>query len=195
MEFPRVELFVNVIWRELNLAISNGGGTNPGKWPETLDSIFDGGAWRSLLPLPFNAIERADGWATRIFMLGKNGVTRYMLMHLTNHEDGRDLMKDSTWKACPEGGEFLVRISDDPHQKLIVTLDPDLSPLRQWVLDQLKKRPRRWQDLIDEIREEIWRKEHLNEVIRNLRNKEKLIDGRKYQGRCVPSSNPELYLL
>lgn len=203
MDFERVELFVNIIWRELSMAIAQGE-TNLGM-AETLSLIYDGEDWKELIDLEFE--EQADKsvnllrnkigarWSTYIRMLGKNRATRYMLLHLTNHAAGRDLMKECIWKACPEGG-FLVRVTDNPAQQYLVTPTPDLTPLRKWVVDKLSIRSSRWQDLMEDLRAEIWRKVQLNEVIRGLR-KERVLDGRKYenQRRFVPKQNPELYLL
>ena len=89
-----------------------------------------------------------------------------------------------------------MRVTDDPAQQYLVTPTPDLTPLRKWVVDKLSIRPSRWQDLMEDLRAEIWRKVQLNEVIRGLR-KERVLDGRKYenQRRFVPKQNPELYLL
>ncbi len=200
MAFPRVELFVNVIWRELNMEFSHEHKAGAAK---TLDSIFDGGNWRSLVPLDHE--DRCEGcidlfrklteaqWATRIRMLGKNGVTRYILLHLSNHPAGRELMKDCMWKVCPEGG-FLARISDNPDQQLMITPEPDLSPLRKWILEKLAEGPRRWQKLIDDVHQELWRKTHLNKVVRRLR-KNGIFEGRDFDGRFAPKNDPELYLL
>jgi three-Cys-motif partner protein len=201
MTFDRVELFVNIIWRELSMGIKNGAESEG--MAETLDLIFEGDGWRKLTGLPFN--EQADAcinlfrsnigakWSTHIKMLGKNSATRYMLMHLTNHDAGRDLMKDCIWKACPEGG-YLARISDNPKQQFLIEPKPDLKPLQEWVLQHLLNGPVRWQDLIAMLRQEIWREPQLNQIIRGLR-KAKAIDGRDYENRFVPSQNPELYLV
>ena len=200
MESGRVELFINVIWRELSMALAQGSSSSG--MARTLDLIFDGDDWRGLVGLPFeeqaqacvNLLQRKIGakWATHIRMLGNNNVTRYMLLHLTNHEKGRDLMKDCIWKVCPEGG-FLARVTDDVRQEQLITTDPDLTPLKVWVLAELAKGPKRWNELIENIRSQIWRVPQLNEVIRMLRGEGRL-DGRDYESRFVPKNNPELFL-
>ena len=200
MNSGRVELFVNVIWRELSMALAQGP-SSPGM-ARTLDFIFDGDDWRQLVGLPFeeqaqacvNLLQRKIGaqWATHIRMLGNNGVTRYMLLHLTNHDKGRDLMKDCVWKVCPEGG-FLARVTDDVRQEQLITTDPDLTPLEDWVLMKLAEGPKRWNELIEDVRSQIWRVPQLNEVIRKLRHDGRL-DGRDYENRFVPKSDPELFL-
>ena len=131
-------------------------------------------------------------WVTYIRMLGKNNKTRYMLMHLTNHDAGRDLMKDCIWKVCPDGG-FYARQTDDFRQEILVQPNPNLTPLRELVISALNEKPQRWSTLSVKVRETMWRIQHLNGVIRSLR-KEGIIDGRKYDGRFVPINNPEIYI-
>jgi len=197
MKFQRVELLVNVIWRELDMAISQG--SKPGM-AKTLNLVFDGNDWRERIASP-DFDERADQavdplrekigarWATFVRMLGENRATRYFLLHLTNHDDGRDLMKDCIWKICPEGG-FYVRKSDNRSQQFLITPEPDLRPLRVWVLSKLRHSPQRWQELIEQLRPEIWRTPHLTSVLRELRQEGKIVS----EGKFVPSSNPTLRL-
>jgi three-Cys-motif partner protein len=195
MSFERVELFVNVIWRELDMAMAQ-----PGTMATTLDEVFDGDRWRAWLTtddFDERAHRTVEGikeltsarWATYIRMRGDNNATRYLLVHLTNHDAGRDLMKDCIWKVSPDGG-FYARKSDNPRQEYLIKPEPDLSPLRDWVLARL---PRRWQSLEEDLRETMWRAPHLNGVVRDLRKAGK-IDGRGYTGKFLPSTNPELFV-
>lgn len=200
MEFPNVELFVNIIWRELSMAIAQAE-SKPGM-AKTLDLVFDGNEWRSLIGQEFRV--QADeavkllrtkfgaNWATHIRMLGKNQAIRYLLLHLSNHDAGRDLMKYCMWKTCP-GGDFYARSTDNPSQQFLIEDKPDLSSLKVWVTDKLKNSPKKWKSLLNDIRAEAWRDTHLNQAIRELR-KEKIINGRKHDGVFAPKNNPELYL-
>jgi hypothetical protein len=45
----------------------------------------------------------------------------------------------------PTGG-FMVRRSDNPDQQFLLKPEPDLRPLRDWILNRLSRRPERWQD-------------------------------------------------
>lgn len=110
---------------------------------DTLDSIFDGSEWKDRVSSDdfderanqaINLLREKIGakWVTHIRMLGDNDVTRYLLMHLTNHDAGRDLMKACMWKVCPDGG-FYVRKTDDPAQQFLITPEPDLGPLAEWL--------------------------------------------------------------
>jgi hypothetical protein len=129
-------------------------------------------------------------WATFVRMLGDNKLTRYFLLHLTNHDAGRDLMKNCVWKVCPEGG-YLVRKADDPAQEVLIKPNPDLAPLRAWVIGKLSERAQKWKTLTDAVRSEVWRESHLNQVVRELR-KEGKIEGEAYSGRFAVKHNPLL---
>lgn len=200
MMFERVELFVNVMWRQLCMAIAQND-ANPGL-VETLNIVFDGENWRDLIGLEFESqahtctklLRSMIGarWGTYIRMLGDNNKTRYMLLHLTNHDAGRDLMKECMWKVSPSQA-FVARSSDDPSQQFLISPEPDLTPLRQWVLKSLSERPKRWQDLIEEVRSEVWIQKQLNEIIRQLRKK-KVINYRNAE-RFAMNHNPELFLV
>jgi three-Cys-motif partner protein len=232
LQYPRVELFVNVIWRELDMAMQlvrgdctpataeaeDGLFKDPVDLEElarkaqrqadvraslepTLNRVFDGDCWRQI-----NAAhpdDRADQcaamfrqvtaarWGTHLRMLDNNRV-RYFLLHLTNHDAGRDLMKGCMWKACPQGG-FYASKSDHPDQKMYIEPEPDLRPLEAWVTKKLAAGPKRWQTLVDELREEWWLSKHLNEVVRSMR-KDRRIVADSYSGPFALTNNPRLAL-
>jgi hypothetical protein len=170
---------------------------------ERLNSVFDGPTWRTSIVSP-NCDERAEQcvalfrnltkakWATYIRMLGSNQATRYFLLHLTNHDAGRDLMKECMWKACPDGG-YYARKTDNPAQQFLIEPEPNLDPLEGWIIKRLANGPQRWQSLLENIRSEVWLPKHLNEVVRTLR-KLKRITGEDYQSSFNPSNNPLLRL-
>lgn len=201
MEFPKTELFVNVIWRELDMAIAQAKSGSPPGMVSTLDSVFAGDKWRQIdadfsderaeqCAEMFQAISGAD-WGTHIRMMDNNRI-RYFLLHLTNHDAGRDLMKECIWKACPDGG-FLASKSDNPAQRLLIEPEPDLTPLRRWINTQLASTPRRWGDLTSALRRELWLGKHLNESIREMR-REGLLVADSFTGRFSQKSNPLLRL-
>jgi three-Cys-motif partner protein len=202
MAAGRVELFINVIWRELDMAVSQRPEPGTGM-ADTLDAIFDGDDWRreidggdveTRMDQAVALLGRKIGarWWTYIRMISGGQATRYLLLHLTNHDSGRDLMKDCMWKVCPHGGFYVLR-SEDPTQPRLMEPEPDLNPLRGWALQRLRQGPRRWNELDDELRPEIWRASHLGEVIRALRAEGVIVaDG--YHGRFSRKANPLLRL-
>lgn len=197
----RVELFLNVIWRELDMAIAQAREQDSGQMLETLNLVFDGNEWRTRIvgeTLDERAEQAVDllgekygaRWVTTARMLGANHQTRYMLVHFTNHEDGRDLMKDAMWKVCPG---FRARRSDNPGQTMLLEVEPDLTRLEEWVLSALAYGPLRWPELTTKVRGELWRNTHLNEAIRSLR-KSKRIVASEFVGRFSEKAMPLLSL-
>jgi three-Cys-motif partner protein len=197
----RVELFVNVIWRELAMALSQE--PIPPGMAKVLSDIFDGEEWRTeLTEGDFDA--RADRavdllaakvgaeWATFIRMLGDTDVTRYLLVHFSNHPDGRDLMKEAMWSVSPDGG-FYARKSEDPSQQVLISPEPDLRPLRDLIERELRAGSRRWQELHEIARPTVWRDTHVNQVVRDLRKKG-VVAGSEYHGKFGPGANPLLAL-
>jgi three-Cys-motif partner protein len=200
LTYPKVELFVNVIWRELDMAIRQAQAGDASGLTATLNSVFDGDGWKKICAddADARAEQCADlfreisgaRWGTHLRMLD-NGRVRYFLLHLTNHDAGRDLMKDCIWKACPDGG-FYASKSDNPRQRLLIQPEPDLTPLRDWVKERLTGGPKRWQRLIEDLREELWLEKHLNEMIRTMRKSKDIVaDG--YTGPFAPKNNPLLH--
>jgi len=200
MEFPQVELFVNVIWRELDLAMQQIKGGEKSQEP-IIDALFDGRNWKTAISAA-NADDRAKQcaalfqemigakWGTTVTMV-ESGRTKYFLFHLTNNDAGRDLMKECVWSACPEDG-YYARKSDHPDQEFLIERKPDLTLLRTWVLNHLGSGPKHWQTLTDMVRPEIWKSTHLNEIIKALKDEGKIEgeEGVKFQ----PSGNPLLTL-
>ena len=201
MSAGRVELFVNVIWRELDMAVQQL--PQPGSgMADTLDEIFGNDGWRTISAdtMSGRADEAVDllagtvaaKWWTRVHMVSGGDATRYLLLHLTNHDKGRDLMKDCIWKVVPDGG-FSVRRSTDPRQSLLIEPKADMAPLRQWLLSRLCERPHSWRELEAAIRQELWLSTHLTKLIRDLRNQGTILaDG--YSGRFSFKANPRLQL-
>jgi hypothetical protein len=203
MSFSAIELFVNVMWRYLDMAIAQSR-THQGK-ADLLDTMFCGSRWRQDIDAgdadgraeqTLRAINDIVGakWATPVWMLGLNKATEYILLHLTNHDAGRDLMKQVMWRVCASaGGEFVARRSDDPSQQVLLVVEPDLQPLAEWVTARLREGPVRWRVLDEGIRREVWLRKHLNSVIRRL-HKEGVVEATNYSGRFACSSDPLLSL-
>jgi three-Cys-motif partner protein len=204
MKAGRVELFVNIMWRELDMLVRQAPPLNS-PHAQTLDEIFGSGDWRDeivgrtpdvRLDQAVRLLARAIGarwWTSAVRMSTGGSTTRYALLHLSNSDHGRDLMKSCSWSIFP-AGEFLVRKSDNPDQQVLFEPEPNLAPLRAWVIAQLRGGARRWQDLHAAIRAEIWLEKHVNETVRALKT-EGVIDADPVPGRKFSAAaNPLLRL-
>ena len=69
-------------------------------------------------------------------------------------------------------------------------LSPNLNPLKGWVTDKLSARPKRWKDLTNDVREELWLGKHLNEVLKDMKRNDEL----EFEGKFVQTQNPLLRL-
>jgi hypothetical protein len=202
MRFERVELLVNVMWRYLYMGL--GHARSQQGMAATMDFVFGGPAWRQIgrddfeqsadQTLSLIAEKVAAKWATPVRMLGENGATEYILLHLTNHDEGRDLMKEVRWKVCPSyGGRFIARKSDDPAQlSLGLQPEPDWAGLEQWVMEKVK-RPMRWQSLLAAARSTDWLAKHVNQAVSRLRGRG-VVGASRYAGRFAVTNNPLLCL-
>lgn len=194
MSFRSVEAFINVMWRYIAMGINN---PNTEK---TLTHIFGGELWKNLIGHDFDEqsnmcadlikdITNAQ-YSSTIKMLGSNNATEYFLLHLSNHLKGRNLMKDSIWKVCPDGGSF-VRKNDNMYQSTLITPDANLDPICAWLQEQLSSGPREYEDLKNDFLYEDFREVHLNNTIRSM-----LKDGLVVApaGKFVQKNNPTLKL-
>ena len=200
MAVGRVELFVNVIWRELDMAIRQKPPPGYGL-AKTLDEIFAGDGWRRIHGVTVDdrmhqvveLIAKMVGanWCTYIRMTSGGSAVRYLLLHLTKHHKGRDLMKECIRKVAPDGG-FEVLQSDDPKQPLLITPTPDLEPLKEWIIERLTEGPHTRNELKEALRAKLWLPTHLTRVIRRMRaNREIEIHG---SGTISRQSAPRLPL-
>ena len=202
MRAGRVELFINVIWRELDMAVQQR--PEPGEgMARTLDTIFGGEEWRTEITAPevnermsqaVRLLARKVGakWWTYVRMVTGGQATRYILLHLTNHDKGRDLIKNCIWSIIPEGG-FEVLKSEDPRQPMLIEREPDFAPLMAWVIDKLRAGAQRWSALEEGVRSTHWRTTHLNDVVRTLRREEAIVAD-DFVGRFSRSADPLLRL-
>ena len=202
MRAGRVELFINVIWRELDMAVQQR--PEPGEgMARTLDTIFGGEGWRTEITAPdvnermrqaVRLLARNIGakWWTYVRMVTGGEATRYILLHLTNHDKGRDLIKDCIWSIIPEGG-FEILKSEDPRQLMLIEREPDFAPLKAWVLQRLAEGSQRWSALEDGIRSTQWRAKHLNDMVKGLR-RDHIIVANDFSGRFSRTANPLLRL-
>ena len=190
MKFPKVELFVNVMWRWLHMALADEN-RSPGM-TDLLTSIFDGPAWQTKITASdyekmaeqtIDLLKEMIGaeWATSARMIGPNNLTKYMLVHFTNHNKGRDLMKRCFWNVFPDG-DFRALPMDNRDQQLLFSKEPDWPMLEAWIRNTLIECPRRWREFHELVRPLDWCDTHVNYAMRTLKKRDIILvlDGKKF---------------
>jgi len=191
--FERCELFVNFMWRYIDMAINNS------TQEENMEALFGCPEWRELRKIeePSERCEAAiqlfqRGLGTRfvtwIKMLGENRAIKYVLIHTTNHPRGRELMKEAIWSVAPEG-EFAARVGDNPEQEFLIQPEPNLDPLIEWLWHKYRGHTVRYQEIRDELTQTVFLPKHLHEVIRGLRDMGQ-VQCSGYEGRFSFQQNP-----
>jgi len=191
--FERCELFVNFMWRHVDMAISN-----PTQ-EENMDALFGCHGWRELRKI-IDPAERCEAaiqlfqkslgarFITWIKMLGENRAIKYVLIHATNHSRGRELMKEAIWSTAPEGN-FAARVNDNPQQEFLIQPEPNLKSLADWLWHKYRGHTVRFQEIENELIQTIFLLKHLHEVIRTLRDTDE-IQCSGYEGRFSFKQNP-----
>ena len=199
IQFERVELLINVMWRELDMAICQRGKVS--RLKQRLDDFFGSDDWLSIADIS-GSENRADAavgllarslgakWSTYLKMRIKRR-TRYILLHLTNHDAGRDLIKESIWELCPDGS--YIANADTPNQLLLLQPKPDFRPLERWLYERLSQGPRRWSYLERELRATIWLPKHARSLLRDWRRNGMII-AEDYGSRFSFKDNPQFRL-
>lgn len=187
---PKSEILVNVMCRELDMSIMQPNITPA--WRQKLNTIFGCEDW-----INFKDIEKYEDrvnaiadlfkkqvgakWATKINMLGDNGVIRYFLLHLTNHDEGRALIKRVFWKCCPDGDWKIIK-SESPGQMKLFGAEQNANEIENWLLMELKGGSCKWKELEQKLLVSIWLPKHLWTVIKSLKKADKIsIIGKAYQ--------------
>lgn len=208
MSFKMSEVYLNLMWRNLNQALGNAFiGLEDSKlatWVNKMDQLIGCRDWQTVGRMTQER-EKADSlisliqsqtnvrWNTYIKMLFPNGAIDYILLHLTNSSHGRNLMKDCLWKIAPdETGNFHVKQGESDDDWLIKP-ECDMGAVQSWVLEQLKNANQQWSELAEKFLDTIWREVHLNDAIKSLRKANK-IEGKDFKGQFSKSSNPLLSL-
>ncbi|NOT26823.1 MAG: three-Cys-motif partner protein TcmP [Acidobacteria bacterium] len=208
MRAGRVELFVNVMWRELDMLIRQQPAPDTGA-SQTLDEVFGSSLWRTDIrgTTPSERIAEAIRvlgmgikalWTTPVVRMVTGGTaTRYLLVHFTNSDNGRDLMKSCRWSLFPDG-DFRVRSTRNPDQPMLFEPEANMAPVREWVIAMLKERPMRWKELHDAVRAEDWLETHVNEVMKQLKKEGRIaadtVPGRSEARSFTIVANPVLRL-
>ena len=187
---PKSEILLNVMFRELDMSIRQTKITPA--WEKKLNAIFGCEDWKDFKNID-NYEDRANAvaelfkkqigakWGTKINMLSDNGSIRYFLLHLTDHDEGRALIKNVFWKCCPDGDWKIIK-SESPGQMMLFGAKQNYSEIENWLLKELESGPVKWEELVRRVLTQIWRSKDLWTVIKSLKKTDKIsIIGKAYQ--------------
>lgn len=191
----KVEVFVNVMWRYISLAMANPTQISnmnrmfgQGQW-EHLAGIRDNDArCDATIRLLCNRVGARHPWVVKMY--DRRRVLKYALVYLTNHVKGLRLMKDAAWRL-DGAGEFRFLQLDDPNQNTLIAKSPDLRPLEGHLLTVFGKTQFTVEDAKTEVDKTIWRHPHLTAVLKNAieSGRLELANG---ETRLVLSRNPKI---
>lgn len=194
LSFQRCELLINFMYRYVDMAIGN-----PSQ-ADNMDSLFGSKAdWRRLASISdptrrseetiamFSAQLRAK-YVTHLQMRASNHALKYVLIHATNHREGRKLMKQALWTVTPDGS-FSASERDDPRQPVLIVGKPNLKPLKSALWQEFGGRKASIEALEDWLVDQLYLPKHLHQVIREYRNRD-IIEATGYEGGFAFNKSP-----
>lgn len=173
LQFPATELFVNFMYRYVDMAIRHTG------HEDNMNALFGTSEWQELLSINdaarrsqaaielFGSQLRADH-VTHMYMRGANNALKYVLFHATNHRKGRQLMKSSIWTVTPDGS-FTASERDSPNQPVLIAADPDLRRLENALWDEFSGKTVRMAKMDVWLVDQLYLPKHLHKILRNYR--------------------------
>jgi hypothetical protein len=127
-------------------------------------------------------------YVTHMTMRGRNDAPKYALIHATNHQAGKDKMKEAIW-SFDAAGTFTAHERDNPKQLTLLELDPDLKPLETIVWESFSGKKARMQEIYDVVRDTLYLKKHVHQILRDYRTRETVLAS-GYSGRFAFSKMP-----
>ncbi|MGA2483512.1 MAG: three-Cys-motif partner protein TcmP [Candidatus Acidiferrales bacterium] len=195
-EFTKCELFITFMWRWIDMALHH-----PAQ-EGNMDALFLTPNWRNLRNIldPDERCEAAirllgerigANYLTRVKMLGEHEEVKYVLIHSTGHQKGRELMLWAVRKICPAGG-FKARINDSPDQEYLIKPEPNLEPLENWLRIKYRNKAvatnQIYADMLDPSTGIPFLEADLHEVLRKLFREGTIVG----PGKLVFKSNPTI---
>ncbi|MEX2161017.1 MAG: three-Cys-motif partner protein TcmP [Anaerolineales bacterium] len=195
LQSPRSELVVNFMYRYVDMSMHN-----PDQ-ADNMDKLFGTPEWREVAKIeePDRRAEAAINlysgqlkakYLTQMNMYAENGTLKYVLVHASNHELGREKIKEAIWKVTPDGS-FSAFERDNPQQIVLIQANADLSKLEDRLWDQFAGKSIDMKALYSWLSGELYLKKHLHELLRQYR-KEGKIKASGYTGKFVFNQNPTI---
>ncbi|MBU0614192.1 three-Cys-motif partner protein TcmP [Patescibacteria group bacterium] len=173
LSFPKCELFVNFMYHYIDLSMRNPTQTH------NMDKLFGGKKWRQIATITDHKQRANDTinyfanqlnakYVTKMTMLAANNTIKYVLFHATNHDLGRERMKDAMWSVIPDG-IFFASERHHPQQLVLIQPKPDLGNLRANLKRNYSGKDVAIKDLYEWLHNEIYKKPHLHAVLSEWR--------------------------
>lgn len=174
LAFRACELLINFMYRYVDMAL------HQPKQSANMDTLFGTREWKELVSIE-DPRERANRtidlfsrqlcakYVTHMNMVGENNALKYVLIHATNHEKGRELMKEAMWAVTPEG-TFAAHERRSPDQLVLIVPEPDLRPLEEALVSTFAGQEIRMENLYTWLFEQVYLRKHLHQVLRKLRD-------------------------
>lgn len=193
LEFPKAELLINFMYRYVDMAMRN-----PAQ-ARNMDALFGTSEWRKIARISI-ASERADATialfadqlqaahVSYLHMRGANTALKYVLFHASNHQRGRELMKEALWSLTPDGS-FTAFERDNPGQGILIEPEPDLRPLESRLWDDFVGQQVRVNQVYKWLIGGPYLKKHLHKLLRDYRARD-IVRFSDYGDRFAFGHNP-----
>ena len=193
LAFPRCELLINFMFRYVDMAI---------RIPDqstNMDELFGTHEWRKLVDIHdyktrvkqtirLYAEQLSAQYVTTMKKKKKNNAVKYVLIHATNHQKGRELMKGTLWAVTPDG-TFTAHELHTPEQLVLLAPEPDLRLLKNNLSREFAGQTIRMEQLYEWLLDTLYLRKHLHQILREMR-KEGMALFSDYDGSFAFKKNP-----
>lgn len=190
----RTELLVTFMVRFVDMALMS----EEAGQEKNMDKLFGTDRWKDLrsieevkerrqamLELYFE--ELGGDFKSVLVMQNKQQTAKYYLLHITNHPKGRRRMKKAMWDVSE--GEYQISEADNLNQLTLIEPEPNLTALRESLLRDFRGEQAPNEELEEWILSKRWRRKHLRQVLRELRN-EGVVEAMDYGSRFAFNRDP-----
>jgi three-Cys-motif partner protein len=198
LTFPSTELLITFMLRYVDLAMTHEDQL------DNMNRLFGTSKWQEIKNID-NYEERVDNivnlfseqlnakYVTKIYMRSKTNIIKYVLFHATNHQKGRELIKEVLWKVCPDG-TFSASEKTNPNQLILFVPEPDLNPLKRKLLENFSQNSVKMAEIYTWLSDTLYLPRHIHQVISKMR-KGGEIEATEYMGRFGFKKNPRIKFL
>lgn len=177
LSFNKCELFINFMYRYINLAIHH---PSQEAFAAKLDNLFGTFQWHYLRDIQdprerlsetlklFGNQLNARYVTPPVMMRDANNAVEYVLLHATNNRKGLEKMKEAIWRAIPDGS-FTAHKRDYPIKQLTFDIGPNIGPLKSIIWERFGGRKVRLgtKETNDIALDTPYLPKHVREILKN----------------------------